>query len=206
MAHSEEPPEDNTGAETGHDAGISDAPPTHVLAPASSGRAKCRGCGRTIEKGSLRFGEQVENPYTDKHTTLWFHPRCAAFKRPEPLLSLGAALEALPDTAALIELAKHARAHRRISRLDTIEHAASGRAACRHCKERIDRDSLRIKLVYFEAGRFEPSGFLHPRCAQAFCEVDTPGAVMTPLRHFNPDLSDSDRYAVTAQMGAPQEG
>src|SRR5262245_58246039 len=58
----------------------------HVFEPASSGRAKCRGCGNQIEKGTLRFGERIPNPYAEGETTLWFHPVCAAYKRPEAML------------------------------------------------------------------------------------------------------------------------
>ena len=38
----------------------------HVIEPASSGRAKCRGCGRAIAKGELRLGERLPNPFTDE--------------------------------------------------------------------------------------------------------------------------------------------
>src|SRR4030095_4948101 len=58
----------------------------HVFEPASSGRAKCRGCGKQIEKETLRFGERIPNPYAEGEATLWFHPLCAAYKRPEAML------------------------------------------------------------------------------------------------------------------------
>ncbi len=54
----------------------------HVFEPAPTGRAKCRGCGRPIEKGEARFGERIPNPFAEGETTLWFHPLCAAYKRP----------------------------------------------------------------------------------------------------------------------------
>ena len=53
----------------------------HVLEPATSGRAKCRGCGEKIAKDELRFGEVTENPYGEGDRTLWFHPVCGAYKR-----------------------------------------------------------------------------------------------------------------------------
>ena len=37
----------------------------HVIEPAASGRAKCRGCGEKIAKGKLRFGERLPNPFGD---------------------------------------------------------------------------------------------------------------------------------------------
>ena len=50
----------------------------HVFEPAPTGRAKCRGCGRAIAKGELRFGERLPNPFAEGEMTLWFHPLCAA--------------------------------------------------------------------------------------------------------------------------------
>ncbi len=65
----------------------------HVIEPATSGRAKCRGCGERIAKDELRFGERLPNPFAEGEMTLWFHPLCGAYKRPQPLL------EALGETA-----------------------------------------------------------------------------------------------------------
>ena len=58
---------------------------THVIEPASTGRAKCRGCGEKIARGKLRFGERGPNPFGDGDATYWFHPTCAACRRPEIL-------------------------------------------------------------------------------------------------------------------------
>ena len=60
----------------------------HVLEPAASGRAKCRACQRPIAQGELRFGERLPNPYAEGEMTLWFHPACAGFQRPEAVLAL----------------------------------------------------------------------------------------------------------------------
>ena len=35
----------------------------HVIEAAPTGRAKCRGCGRAIARGELRFGERLPNAY-----------------------------------------------------------------------------------------------------------------------------------------------
>lgn len=177
----------------------------HVLERAASNRSKCRGCGLRIDKGALRFGEQVENPYNDGVSTLWFHPICAAYKRPDPFLSAaekhGDVAEAADDMPALQALAEHSHTHRRLQRLDRLERAKSGRATCRHCRERIEQDVLRLKLVWFEAGRFEPSGFVHVGCVPAFCEDDDLDGLLTQLRHFNPDLPEADWPEIVAQLG-----
>ena len=57
----------------------------HVFEPASSARSKCRGCGRAIAKGEIRFGERLANPFAEGEMTHWFHPLCAAYKRPEAM-------------------------------------------------------------------------------------------------------------------------
>ena len=58
----------------------------HVFGAAPTGRSKCRGCGEPIAKGEVRFGESLPNPYAEGEMTHWFHPLCAAYKRPEALL------------------------------------------------------------------------------------------------------------------------
>jgi hypothetical protein len=37
----------------------------HVFEPAASGRAKCRGCAQPIQRGELRFGERLPNPFAE---------------------------------------------------------------------------------------------------------------------------------------------
>lgn len=139
----------------------------HTIEPATSGRAKCRGCEQRIAKGEMRFGERLPNPFADGEMTHWFHPRCAAYKRPEPLL------EALPGAEIegreqLQTIAEEGVKHRRLPRVNGIERAPSGRARCRHCKEMIGKDEWRIPLVYYEEGRFNPSGFIHLSCAEPY--------------------------------------
>src|SRR5213594_3059268 len=111
----------------------------HVFEAASSGRARCRGCGQAIARGDLRFGERLPNPFADGETTLWFHPLCAAYKRPESLLqALGEAAESPPDPEALKSVARASFAHRRLPRIDGAEKALSGQAKCRSCREPIE--------------------------------------------------------------------
>src|SRR5437773_898054 len=163
----------------------------HLLEPASSGRAKCRGCGRRIVQGELRFGERIPNPYAEGETTLWFHPLCAAYKRPEPLLeALGTAMEDMPAREALERAARGSLAHRRLPRIDGAERAPSGQAKCRSCREPIARGDWRIRLVFYEEGRFSAGGFVHLGCRRAYFES---GGILDPLLHFSPDLSEDER-------------
>ena len=138
----------------------------HVIEPASSGRAKCRGCGKQIARDELRLGERLPNPYAEGEMTLWFHLACAAFKRPEPMLEALATNPLELERRDWLEAeAQRGLDHRRLPRVDGGQRAPSGRARCRSCKEPIAKDEWRISLVFYEDGRFNPSGFIHARCA-----------------------------------------
>jgi hypothetical protein len=172
----------------------------HVIEPASSGRAKCRGCGRPIARGELRFGERQPNPFGDGEMTLWFHPSCAAYKRPEPLLqTLAEDKSELPNREGLERAAHVTLEHRRLPRIDGAERAPTSQAKCRHCHEPIERGSWRIRLVFFQDGRFDPGGFLHLGCRKAYFERDD---ITEQLLHFSPELDDSERAALNRELTA----
>src|SRR5262245_2300787 len=164
----------------------------HVFEPASSGRAKCRGCGLPIQRGELRFGERLPNPFGEGEMTLWFHPLCAAYKRPESLLETLGTLEAVPDRESLERTARSSLAHRRLPRIDGAERASSGQAKCRSCRQPIARGTWRVRLVFFEEGRFSPGGFVHLDCRAAYFETDD---ILERVLHFSPDLSEGEREA-----------
>jgi hypothetical protein len=164
----------------------------HVIERAPTGRAKCRGCEKAIAAGELRFGERRPNPYAEDggETTHWFHVPCAALTRPEPFLETIDTSDA--DVARRDWFAQEARIgveHRRAPRARGVARAASGRAACRSCREPIAKGAWRIALAYYEDGRFAPSGFVHVRCAPAYFE--TPD-VIERVKHFSPGLTDAD--------------
>lgn len=172
----------------------------HVIEAAASGRAKCRGCGKGITTGQLRFGERLPNPFAEGEMTQWFHLDCAAYKRPEPFLeTLEATGESLDDRARLQSEAKRSAAHHRLPRIDGAERAPSGRAQCRSCRAPIGKGTWRISLVYYEEGRFAPSGSIHARCAPSYFE--TPD-VLGRLKHFSPELSDEELRELQAELGS----
>jgi hypothetical protein len=170
----------------------------HLIEPASSGRAKCRGCGERIAAGELRFGERLPNPFADGEMTHWFHLECAAFKRPEPLLeTLDARTEPLDHSERLESEARRGVAHRRLPRINGAERSPSGRAQCRSCREPIPKGAWRIPLVFYEEGRFAPSGFIHVPCSQAYFETTD---VIPRLRRFSPDLRDEDLQEIRVEL------
>jgi len=170
----------------------------HLIEPAATGRAKCRGCGERIAAGELRFGESVPNPFADGETTRWFHLGCAAYKRPEPFLeTLDARTEPLDGAERLASEAKRGLVHHRLPRINGAERSASGRAQCRSCKGSIEKGAWRIPLVFYEEGQFAPSGFIHVPCSTAYFET---ADVLPRLKHFSRNLSDEDLKALQAEL------
>ena len=165
----------------------------HLFERAPSGRAKCRGCGEKIASGELRFGEQLPNPYADGDNALmthWFHPVCAAYRRPEAFLAgLAETTETIDNRVALEHEATLGVAHRRLPRISTAERAPTGRATCRACKTLIDKDAWRIALVFYEDGRFVASGFIHAKCVNDYIETTD---IRARVKHFSPALSDAE--------------
>ena len=101
----------------------------HAIEPASSDRAKCRGCDQKIAKGELRFGERRPNIFGDGESemTLWFHLMCGAYKRPEPFLE-ALASEDVENADRLGSIAESGMTHRRVPRVNGAERAPSGRS------------------------------------------------------------------------------
>jgi hypothetical protein len=171
----------------------------HVFEPAASGRSKCRGCAQPIQRGELRFGESVPNLFADGDTTLWFHPLCAAYKRPEPLLeALGSTSESVPDREALESAARKTLEHPRLTRIDGAEPSRSGQAKCRSCHELIERGSWRLRVVFYEEGRFSPGGYVHLACRKAYFETED---VLDRSLRFSPTLSDAEREEFRRELG-----
>ncbi len=163
----------------------------HVFEPASSSRAKCRACGRVITKGDLRFGERLPNPYGEGEMTLWFHPLCAAFRRPEQVLeALAGASDEVPERDALERTARAAAEHRRLPRVNGAERAPTRQAKCRQCREPIEKGTWRIRLAFFEDGRFAPGGFIHLGCRKTYFEDHD---ALEAMLHFSGEMSDEDR-------------
>lgn len=123
--------------------------------------------------------------------TLWFHPLCAAYKRPQPLLEfLEQTTESVADKENLRRAAHKSVTNPRIPRIDGAEKSRSGQAKCRNCHEPIVRESWRIRIVFYEEGRFAPGGYVHLGCRTAYFESDE---VLEPVLQFSPALSETER-------------
>jgi hypothetical protein len=173
----------------------------HVIEPAASARAKCRGCGEKIAAGDLRFGESLPNPFAEGETLHWFHLECGAMKRPEPFLeALAAHGEPIPDSERLAAEARRGVEHPRLSRVNGAERDPSGRAQCRHCRQKIEKGAWRVPLVFWEEGRFSPAGSLHVPCCQGYFETSD---LVPRLVRFSPGLTGADLQEIQAELLKP---
>jgi Poly(ADP-ribose) polymerase and DNA-Ligase Zn-finger region len=171
----------------------------HLIEPAATGRAKCRGCDERIAAGELRFGEVVPNPFAEGEATNWFHPECGAYKRPAPFLeALAANAVSLEGAERLEAEARLGLAHERLPRISGVERSPTGRAQCRSCHEAIAKNAWRITLVFYEEGRFSPAGYVHVGCGQAYFETIE---VLPRLRRFSQGLGDEDFAEIQAELG-----
>jgi len=149
----------------------------------------------------MRFGERLPSPYGEGEITLWFHPMCGAYKRPEPFLqALGETPQNIPIRAALESAAQGSLAFRRIPRIDGAEKAPSAKARCRSCRQPIERGAWRIRLTFYDEGRFSPGGFVHLDCRKAYFETDD---IADRLLWFSAKMTDAEREELRRACGAP---
>lgn len=179
----------------------------HLIERAATGRAKCRSCGEPIARDTWRVGEAVPNLFADKdgaEATHWYHPRCAAFRRPEAFLeAVAARAEPMDNFDALIAAARRGLAHHRLPRIDRAERAPTGRAACRACRVSIAKGQWRLSLLFWQDGRFAPAGFIHTTCARAYLGTIE---ILDRLRHARPDLTEADLDAIARDLEAGLPG
>lgn len=187
--------------------------PTGIFERAKTGRAKCRACGEALQKGQVRCGEHASNPFGDGRVTYWFHPRCAAERRPDTFLAAWTASDSeldvsddeRPNQLLLRELAEFGKQHPRAARLANIEVSPSGRARCRCCRELIAKGETRIDLSIFQDGRFDPMGYLHPACLTDYVGDRVPWARLQNMcRKLEPSQCDAVMQACMASDGPAQ--
>ena len=144
----------------------------------------------------------MPNPYAEGEMTLWFHPLCAAYRRPAPVLeTLQPSETPVDDRDALEAAALFSSGHRRLPRIDGAERAPSGQAKCRSCRQPIAKGTWRIRLKFLEEGRPSPGGFIHLDCRDAYFETS---AIVDAVLHFSPDLEVADREELKRMLsGTP---
>lgn len=145
----------------------------HIIEPAKSGRAKCRSCKKAIEKGSLRLGEEILDPFGSGGTThVWHHVDCAAEKKPDELKAAIADYpDEIPGRDALEKKIAESMEKLPPSTFPYAEKAPTGRSRCMACESNIDKDTLRVAVEReVDTGTFKTkgAGYLHPMCAADF--------------------------------------
>ena len=143
---------------------------------AKSGRASCRTCKKTIDKGALRLGIEAANAFGDTPSMQWHHLLCAAGKLPAELKeALVAYAGEVPERAALDQAMAdaYAKGHAKPGGFPYLDRAPTGRAKCMECGEAIAKDSYRVAVEReIEVGMVmqKGAGYMHPACVGAHLE------------------------------------
>jgi hypothetical protein len=69
----------------------------------------------------------------------------------------------------------------------------------RHRGKPIAKGTWRIRIVYFEDGRFAPGGYIHVACSKAYFEIDD---VLEPVLQLSPPLSEADRQELETSFAS----
>jgi poly [ADP-ribose] polymerase len=139
-----------------------------IIEVAKSGRARCRGCRQAIGKGELRYGEEAANQFGDGVAMQWLHLMCAAKKHPREMQEALAGFSGdIPNRAEVEQAMQTALAD--VKTFPYAEWAPTSRSRCLHCREPIDKDTLRIAVereVEMGGVPRAGAGYLHPQCAK----------------------------------------
>ncbi|XP_026467314.1 poly [ADP-ribose] polymerase-like [Ctenocephalides felis] len=135
---------------------------------AKSGRAACKGCKTPISKDTLRLAVMVQSAFHDGKQPNWFHMKCFFMKqkpktvgdikdfaslRYEDQQKVQEKVDACGSGAIVPdEKGKGKKRAKNIPGLSDfgIEYAASSRAACRGCEQKIAKDEIRIKKTVYD--------------------------------------------------------
>ncbi len=174
---------------------------------AKSGRASCRTCKKTIDKGVLRLGIEAANSFGDTPSMQWHHLACAAGKLPAELKeALAAFTGEVADRAELDKAMADAiaKGHAKPGGMPYTDRAPTGRAKCMQCGEPVPKDSLRVAVereLEVGATMTTGAGYLHPACVAAHLEAKAAdrGELIASLR-TNSRLPEADLERVILEV------
>ena len=189
--------------------------PPYIIEGARSGRARCKTCRKTIDKGALRIGVLVVGPYGPGH--MWHHLRCAAgrlFDKVEEAYQAQAwqyaaekvEVPSLDSLRALKEKSDERKATRK--RPPYAERAPSARSTCKHCGEGIEQDAWRIvmgrEVQFGNQVRTTPINVLPAHVAEVLAEPESATRVeeFAEALERNSGLSAQELDEVLAEIGA----
>ncbi len=163
-----------------------------VIEVAKTGRARCRTCRQTIDKGALRFGEEQPSAFSDEMQMAWHHLACAARKRPAQVReALSQFTGEVPGRDEIEKLL--AEADETAVAFPHAERAPTGRSSCLQCREPIPKDALRVAVqreVDVAGMARMGAGYLHPGCAPEFTGT---ADLLALLLENSRKLGDQDR-------------
>ena len=175
---------------------------------AKSGRASCRTCKKTIDKGELRLGIEAANSFGDTPSMQWHHLLCAAGKLPVELEDalkayVGPVANRAELDVAMADAIKKGNA--KPGGFPYVDRAPTGRAKCIQCREAIEKDSFRVAVereIEVGAAVQTGAGYLHPKCFAPYLETtegDKDEATIALTN--NSRLPEADLATVLGQLG-----
>ncbi len=178
-----------------------------IIEESKSNRATCRTCREKIDKGVLRFGEEVANQFSSDGGTAfqWHHLACAAGRLPAKVTAAMAAFGGtIPDREKIEQiLANPPKAGKKggaKAAYPYAERASTSRSKCLQCDETIDKDTFRIAVEReVDTGSFMTTGpgYLHPGCAAEYTGDD---ALLENVKLNSPALGQQDLDALSADL------
>jgi len=190
--------------------------PEHVIEHAPSGRSRCKGCRRTIDKGALRVGFVFEGPYGTGY--LWHHLTCAARRRPDDLEAAyrDSAWEnakvppkGIPDLEKLKRsMAESDEKRTKRPEVPFAEIDPSGRAKCKHCAKPLEKGAARVvlgrKVEFGNQTRVSPIN-VHVTCVAEALEADdcgtSPSGFAVTVRANSTNLSADQIEEILTTIG-----
>jgi hypothetical protein len=167
---------------------------------AKTGRARCRTCKQAIEKGALRFGEEVTSAFTDGPQQQWHHLACAAARKPAPVrAALDAFAGEVPDREGIEKLLAEGDA--KIKAFPYAERAPTGRSKCLQCEAPIEKGAWRVAIereVEVMGATRMSAGYLHPACVGEHQGDEVGETVLANSK----GLSEAERGELREQLGA----
>jgi poly [ADP-ribose] polymerase len=185
-----------------------DSAMANVIEEAKSGRASCRTCKKTIAKGELRLGVEVQTQFSDTPSMAWHHVLCAAGKLPAELKEALAAYEGDVPNRDELEKAMEAAIKKGGAKpggFPYVDRAPTGRAKCMQCEEAIEKGTFRVAVEReIDTGTMTTrgAGYLHPKCVGENLE-NVGGSVeeLVEAVRTNSRIAPEDLDAVIAEIG-----
>jgi len=180
--------------------------PPFKIEKARSGRSKCKGCRRPIQKDKVRIGILIEGPFGPGY--LWNHLGCAMRHRPDDVEQAYAdeiweeGLE-VPSLESLREEASKAEEKKKEKKEPPyVEIAPTGRSKCKHCGEAVEKGAFRIAILrnveFYGQVRSGPIN-VHPACVAKELEADD---CATERDGIEDELRENSKGVDAAQIDA----